>query len=348
MRVADRYQGVDATRGLAVVLMTSTHALRALRPESSPEFGQWLMRIEPIIPTLFFLVAGWGLARSRYRSGNRPGWHWKHARRALGIWLLSIAMFFSYSGPQWPEIFTSTGVLQCLGISILVGIALPTAWTAAAASIALAGLFVWLDVRGIRIDGINRGSFPLYPFLPIFLAAQAIERPMRQRSWLQPALATGGALVVLGLSAHIGFRNLWGDWGMTNTFQEYVGSVGSSMNGFALTRDLLTGAPTFLHRVSFWSILPRLVPVVVALAGLATLFLCEVADRFPPRLHPLSLLGRHALPYYVGHLIVLGALGLFLPPPLRSMPWSWLFATMFVICLGVGLFAWRESRGDNS
>lgn len=347
MKWADRYKGVDAARGLAMVLMTTTHALRVLRPDEPPEFGQWLMRIEPITPTLFFLLAGWGLARSRHRSGDRPGWRARHVRRALGIWLLSAAMFFAYSGPQWPEILTSTGVLQCLGISILLGVFLDRAWMAGLASLILSIAFVWLDARGLRIDGINQGSFPLYPFLAIFLAAQALEQPLRQRSWLQPALATGGALVVLALSAHTGFRNLWGEWGITNTFQEYVTTPGAGMNGFALARDLLSGAPRFKHMVSFWSTLPRLVPVMVSLAGLAALFLCEVADRFPQRLRPLALLGRHSLLYYVGHLAFLGALGLFLPPPLRSLPWSWLLATLLAIGLGVVLFAWRESRGDN-
>jgi peptidoglycan/LPS O-acetylase OafA/YrhL len=346
MRSEDRYQGVDAARGLAMVLMTTTHALRALHPDNPPEFAQWLMRIEPITPTLFFLLAGWGLARSRHRSGDKPGWHLRQVRRASGLWLLSAAMFFTYSGPQWPEILTSTGVLQCLGISILVGIFLRQAWMAGLASLVFSLLFLWLGAQDIQLDGINRGSFPLYPFLPIFLAAQALERSLRQRSWLQPALATGGALVVLALSAHIGFRNLWGEWGIANTFQEYVATPGAGMNGFALARDLLNGTPTFSHTVSFWSTLPRLVPVIVSLAGLATLFLCEVADRFPQRLRPLALLGRHALPYYVGHLVLLGAFGLFLPPPLHNLPWSWLFATLLAVGLGVGLFAWRESRGD--
>lgn len=343
---SERYQGVDATRGLAMALMTSTHALRALRPEVSPDFGQWLMRIEPIIPTLFFLVAGWSLARSRYRCGNTPGWTWRHIRRALGLWALSAAMFFAYAGPQWPEIATSTGVLQCLAISIIVGSLLREAWMAAAGSLVAAIAFVWLDANGIRIDGINNGSFPLMPFLPIFLAAQAIERPMRQRSWLQPVITTTGAALVLILSARIGFRNLWGDWGVTNTFQEYIRTGRSGVNGIALAFDLYKGVPVDRYQVGFWSTRPCLVPVVVSLAGLASLFLCAVADRFPDRLSPLALLGRHSLSYYVGHLIVLGGLGLLLPPPLRSLSWSWLVATLAVIGLGAGLFAWRESRGD--
>lgn len=342
---SERYQGVDATRGLAMVLMTSTHALRALRPDDSPEFGQWLMRIEPIIPTLFFMVAGWGLARSRHRAQNAPGWTLRHAKRAIGLWLLSIVLFFAYSGPQWPEIATSTGVLQCLAISILAGLCLNDAWKSAAGAIVSGAAFVWMDAHQIRIDGINNGSFPLFPFLPIFLAAQAIERPMRQRSWLQPAIATAGGVLVLALSAKLGFRNLWGDWGMTNTFQEFVRTSGSSYNGFALAKDLLAGVPPETYQVSFWSTLPRLVPVVVALSGLAALFLCAVADRFPARLRPLSLLGRHALPYYFGHLALLGILNQTLPATIRGFSWSWLLATLGAIGLGIVWSLWRESRG---
>lgn len=340
-----RYQGVDATRGLAMVLMTTTHALRALRPDVPPEFGQWLMRIEPIIPTLFFMVAGWSLARSKHRSSGSAGWGWRHGRRALGLWILSVALFFSYSGPQWPEILTSTGVLQCLAIAILVGICLNDAWKAAFGALATGGAFVWMDAHGIRVDGINNGSFPLFPFLPIFLASFAIERPMRQRSWLQPVVATAGGALILLLSAKFGFRNLWGEWGMTNTFQEYVRTPGSGYNGFALTRDLLNGVQGESYMVSFWSTLPRLVPVVVAMSGLAALFLCAVADRFPARLQVLSLIGRHSLPYYVGHLALLGALGLVLPASIRGLPWSWFVASAIAVGLGVAWSTWRESRG---
>jgi uncharacterized membrane protein len=341
-----RYQGVDASRGLAMVLMTSTHALRALHPEVSPEFGQWLLRIEPIIPTLFFMLAGWSLARSRYRTGDSGTWLWRHLKRSIGLFALSSVLFFTYAGPQWPESLTSTGVLQCLGLSILIGSLLRNAWWAAAGATLTGAAFVWLDLKGIRMDGINNGSFPLFPFLPIFLAAQAIEHPLRQRSWLQPAIATLGGAIILVLAAKIGFRNLWGDWGVTNTYQEYVRTAQSGQNGFAMVLDLLQGAPALPHTVGFWSTLPRLVPIVVALSGLAILFLCAVADRFPDRLRPLALLGRHSLSYYVGHLVVLGGLGLFLPPPLRSLSWSWLVATLSVIALGTGIFAWLESRGD--
>ncbi len=339
-----RYQGVDATRGLAMVLMTTTHAQRVLHPDRSPEFAQWLMRIEPIIPTLFFLVAGWGLARSRYRAGNTPGWSWHahHLQRSLGLWLLSALMFFVYAGPQWPEILTSTGVLQCLAISILVGSLLGNAWLAALGATALFATYVWLHSKGILIDGINQGSFPIFPFLPIFLAAQAIERPMRVRSWFQPAIATAGAILVLVLSANVGFRNLWGPWGVSNTYQEYLRTQHFGQNGLSLARDLWRGVPSQTYLVGFWSTLPRLVPAMVALSGLAALFLCAVADRFPDRLRPLALLGRHALPYYVGHLIVLGGLGFLLPHSLCSLSWSWLLATVALAGSGVGIFAWRE------
>ena len=340
-----RYQGVDATRGLAMVLMTTTHALRALRPENPPEFGQWLLRIEPIIPTLFFMVAGWSLARSKHRSQGAPGWAWRHGRRALALWLLSSVMFFTYSGPQWPEIVTSTGVLQCLGISILVGLCLSDAWKAAIGAIVSGSAFVWMDAHGIRVDGLNNGSFPLFPFLPIFLASFAIERPMRQRSWLQPAIATAGGVLVLTLAAKYGFRNLWGEWGMTNTYQEFVRTPGTGFNGFALALDLFKGVPAESYTVSFWSTLPRLVPVVVALSGLAALFLCAIADRFPERLRILSLIGRHSLPYYVGHLAFLGSLGLMVPSTIKGMGWSWLVASLAAVGLGLLWSGWRESRG---
>jgi len=343
---AGRDRGVDAARGLAMVLMTSTHALRAIQPSTTPEFGEWLMRIEPVTPMLFFVIAGWSLARSFRRGSDRGAWRRRHLLRALALWTISVAIFFVYSGPQWPELLVSNGVLGCLAVSIAVGALLGGNLVVATALLVVSvGAWLVLDRQGIRIDGIDNGTFPLLPYLPVFLGAFLSERLLRWKHWTPTVLATVGAAWVLVLSLRPGFRHLWGAWGITNTYQEYFQTAKHQYNGFALSSDLLQGLEPIPRRVGFWAPLPGLVPVAVALAGLCVQFLSAVADRFPNRLRPLALLGRHGLAYYLGHLVLLGAIGWTLPPQIDEASWTWLAATIVVACAGLGYAAWREPRG---
>jgi len=368
MIVADRDRGVDAARGLAMVLMTTTHALRICHPDppelgknllgfvpvavsdkfqrTGIEFGQWLLRIEPVTPMIFFIIAGWSLARSLRRTSDIGAWRRRHFLRALGLWALSAGLFFAYSGPQWPEILVSNGVLGCLAVSIAVCVLVGGAWIAGLALlvVSVAG-WLSLDLYGIRIDGINNGTFPLLPYLPVFLSAYLVERLLRWKPWTHEVLATTGAFWVLVLSLRPGFRHLWGDWGVTNTFQEYFQTAKHQFNGFALSTDLLQGLSPIPRRVGFWAPLPALVPVAVALAGLCVQFFSAIAERFPSRLRPLSLLGRHSLVYYVGHLALLGAIGWILPPQCDEAPWTWLAASVAVLGAGLVYAAWREPRG---
>ena len=343
---ANRERGVDAARGLAMVLMTATHALRVFHSETTPEFGQWLLRIEPVTPMLFFVIAGWSLARSHRRAPDPAAWRKRHLLRALALWAISVALFFAYSGPQWPEILVSNGVLGCLAVSIAVGALMGGDWILTAALLVLSSAaWLVLDHRGVRIDGINNGTFPLFPYLPVFLSAFLVERLLRWKPWTHEVLATFGAFWVLVLSLRPGFRHLWGDWGVTNTFQMYFQTAKHQFNGFALSTDLLQGLQPIPRRVGFWAPLPALVPVAVALAGLCILFFSAVAERFPSRLRPLSLLGRHALPYYVGHLVLLGALSWMLPPQIDQANWTWLAATAAVVGAGLAYALLREPRG---
>jgi len=342
MTAAARDRGVDAARGLAMVLMTCTHALRVLKPANAPELGQWLLRVEPVTPMLFFVIGGWALARSLRRTSNISTWRRRHLLRAVGLWALSATLFFLYSGPQWPELLVSNGVLGCFAISVAVAAVLGPLWIPATVLL-VASIAAWLvlDAHGIRIDGLNNGTFPVFPYLPVFLAAFLSESLLRRKTWPQ-VLATFGAVWVLVLSVRPGFRNLWGDWGVTNTFQEYFRTPLHEFNGLAMTRDLFHGLAALPHRVSFWAPRPGLVPVAVSLAGLSALFLSALSERFPNRLRPISLLGRHGLAYYVGHLALLGIIGWALPSEVVAASWTWLGATATVAGIGLACALWRE------
>ena len=347
MNIHRRDRGVDAARGLAMLLMTTTHALRILHPRVLPEFGEWLLRIEPITPMLFFIVGGWSLARSRRLAPDTARWRRRHLWRAASLWALSMGLFFVYSGPQWPEMLISSGVLGCFAASVALCSLVGGSWAAGTALLA-ASVAGWLLLwnHGIRIDGLDNGTFPLLPYLPVFLGSFLLERPLREKPGLHSVLATLGSAWVLLLCLRPGFREIWGAWGVTQTYQEYFRTPFHEINGFALSWDLLRGLPTMSRQVGFWYPLPSLVPAAVALAGLCVLFFSAISDRFPDRLRPLSILGRLSLPYYVGHLAFLGALGAILPAAAAHSSWAWLVGTCIAaaICLATGL--WRENRGD--
>lgn len=342
--------GIDAVRGFAMVLMTSTHALRMFRPDSLPDFAQWLFRIEPVTPAIFFLVAGWGLSRSHRRTTDVPAWRKRQWVRSGILFSISAAVFFAYSGLQWPESIVSTGVLGCLAWTIAIG-ALILPRTALAIGLLVASVVVraLFDSRGIRVDGLNSGTFALLPNLPIFLAGILGDRLLDRNKSYEAIAGTMGALVILFLSYKIGFRNLWdGDWGIERSTQEYVVTIKHSRNGFAMISDLIQGVPTRPFLARFNTPTLSLLPVLVAMAGLCGQFFSMVTDRFPHRLTALSALGRHGLVYYLAHFAVLGVIAVILPPSLSSQSWTWLVVTFTVAGLGMISMYCFDSRGARS
>lgn len=338
--------GIDAVRGLAMVMMTSTHALRMFKPATLPDFAQWLFRIEPVTPAIFFLVAGWGLSQSQRRTTDVGAWRKRQWLRSSVLFAISAAMFFVYSGPQWPESIVSTGVLGCLAWTIAIGaLILPRTSVAIGLLVASVVVRAIFDAKGIRMDGLNSGTFALLPNLPIFLAGILGDRLLDRNRTYEGVAGTIGAMVILFLSYKIGFRNIWESWGIEKSTQEYVVTVQHSRNGFAMVYDMIKDVPTKTHIARFNTPTLALLPVLIALAGLCSQFFCMVTDRFPHRLTALSALGRHGLVYYLAHFVLLGAIAAILPPALTNQTWTWLAVTFAVAGLGMTLMYRFDSRG---
>lgn len=324
--------------------MTCTHLLRTARPTEPPGLAQALMAVEPVTPALFAILAGFGLGRSaRARAdADRPRAPWvlRHLWRILLLWLLSFGIFFAWSGPQWPEMLTSTGILQCLAQGMALALLLEHPAATLGAGLASLAFGAFLETREIRIDGLNNGSFPLLPWVPLLLLGHAWGRlPSRRIANL--ALASLAAVVVAIAAIHPGLESLWGPWGMTTTHQTFVRT--GAGNGFSLAWDLIRGTPTRLSHPGFWSTRTPLVPVVLALAVLVVAA-ASLAVRAKPRwVAPLALLGRHSLVYYLGHLAALGGVFL-LPSSWRHRSWAWFVIAIAFLALGTLWARWRESR----
>jgi hypothetical protein len=334
-----RFEGTDAARAFALLLMTCTHTLRVASPSSHSDLSSWLMRLEPVTPTLFALLAGAGLAASQLR---RPSANWRahHLLRALALVALSWLLFLPYHGPQWPESLVSTGILQCLGTGIALAALLGSPVVTGIAGVAALAGWSWMDFHGIRIDGLNQGSFPVFPYVPLLLLAHSWTALSEKREGLRSLVSVGAVLVVVAIGISPGFRNVWGDWGMTSTYQVYSMSANGG-GAFGLMRDMAAGIPLSDRTMTFWHTRPQLVPLLVAMAALVIVFFRTATRHVPSDIRLLSRLGRHSLPYYLGHFVGLGALSL-LPRDLRHGRWTWAVATLLMIALGIAYSTWRE------
>lgn len=342
---ATRLFGADAARACALVLMTCTHTLRVASPHSHSDLSLWLMRLEPITPTLFALLAGAGLATSQTR---RPAANWRahHLLRGLALIALSWLIFLFYYGPQWPESLTSTGILQCLGTGIvviaLVGSPLATGLIGAAS---FAG-WALLESRGIRIDGINQGSFPIFPYLPFMLFSHSWTHLSRPHESWRGILSVTAVVVVVAMAVSPGFRVAWGEWGVAETFQQYAVSHRGS-GAWPLLQDFASGVPTDTRTMSFWHTRPELAPLMIAMASLFIVFFRTATQYIPSDTRFLSLLGRHSLTYYLAHFLGLGVLSL-LPSNIRHAAWTWLIATSTMAILGILYSLWREHHAQKA
>ena len=340
-----RSYGPDAARACALILMTCTHTLRVASPHEHSDLSQWLMRLEPITPTLFALLVGAGLASSQER---RPLANWRahHLVRGLALIAISWLMFLFYHGVQWPESLTSTGILQCLGTGIVLASLLGTPVATGIAGVVLFAFWTWMETSGIRVNGLNQGSFPAFPYVPFLLLAHSWTRLSHARESWRGMLSVSAVVVVVMMAISPGFRVAWGSWGVTHTYQTFDVSLHGS-NAWSLLQDLASGAPTGTKRMSFWHTRPWLAPLMVAMASLFIIFFRTAAQYIPSDTRYLSLLGRNSLTYYLAHFAGLGAITL-LPRDLRHANWTWFVATAIMALLGILYSLWRENRSQKA
>jgi hypothetical protein len=330
-----------------MLAMTCTHSLRIVPPGKGvmPAFGKLLMDWEPVIPTVFTLLLGYGLAVSAARSADLSEWRSRQRRRALWLWLLSSALFFVRFGPQWPELLISTGILQCLAISILaVSVVAPSGGLALGWGASLFLAWTSLEGSGLRLDGLNQGSFPVFPYLPYALLSFGAVRLLSGHPWRQ------FLSLLAGTAAAFWMRGIgWGTPGFSAgnvvlNQQTFLVTGTHLSDGFTLTRDLFLGVPGHNLTLSFWHTLPPLALFLLVACAVAAFLLSWGGDRLSALFRPLSLPGRHSLIYYAAHFAGLGAF-LLLPASLRSGPWTWLVASLTVFATASLLFfAWERFR----
>lgn len=317
-----------------MLAMTSTHAQRILAPAERPALGRFLMDWEPVIPTLFTLLLGASLAWSLEKAGDPQAWALAQRRRAFGLWLLSALLFLLHQGPQWPALLTSTGILQCLGISILAVSLFPTGGLSLGAGGVLFLAWLGLEGRGGHIDGLNQGSFPIFPYVPFALLAFGAARILSGRTLRTWGLALLGVMATLGMWSVLGWGHLGeADSGVVLNRQILFFTRPHQGEGFTLFLDLLKGVPASPRELVFWHTRPALAVFLFVSCATGAFLLGRLANSWPGPFAMLSVAGRHSLGYYVLHFLGLGA-WLLLPSSWRG-DWTWLQATASTFALGV-------------
>jgi uncharacterized membrane protein len=261
---------------------------------------------EPFIAASFLFIAGFSLvlSKARFGDGGTRKWCAKVLGRALGLYLLSVALFVPQYGVGLPDLLVSSGVLSAIALSIaLIGVALASSWpvlTLSAIGLCVLAVTAALDRGGGTVPGLNAGPGGAFPLVAFAAFGALVARAVQLRGLRSLGFVLAIALPVTGAAL------LSGEPWLTERTSHYAGASASSVLG-----SLLRGEPLGPKiAVAFWNhsaigALGLLFPLCASLwAALAAQRAIERA----PIGAPLLLLGRHALFAYVLHLGLLGAI----------------------------------------
>jgi hypothetical protein len=327
--------GLDAYRGLVVVMMVVVHARRLQEAPTSDWANDSLrlfMWLEPYIAASFLFIAGYALVLSHSRA--RAGWLRKLLVRAGMLYLLSVALFVPQFGLEWPDLVFSSGILSAIAVAIaLVGAALASRAADAALAgltVAVLGVTALLDRTGASVSGLNAGPGGAFP-LVAFTATGALLARARAHFGDRALTLSAWALVPVTLGVLLS-RAPW----LTERASYY-----SSHAGQLALVDLGSDAPK--SAVRFWNhsawgalglFLPLVASTVASLRGGTWVGRVVAFD-------PLVVLGRHALGAYVVHLGLLGVADLMGLDPKSSLG-TW--GLVLGICLGLFALAYVLDR----
>ena len=328
-----RSPAIDALRTLAVLGMMAAHTSRLIAFNSRPQWSNWVLTLEPLIPSLFLFLVGVSLTYSISKSENPKAWYTRQVKRASGLWLISALFFALEEGIRLPDVFLASGILCTIAYAIasLGALLLLPRSIGFLALVLFAGAFSFfsLDKAGTQPFLLLSGNSPLFPLLLFATAGTlwglAMQRSHRLVIWIAlPAL-----LVAIAMIRHYGWETL------------FTYPVGRSDATRILAKPITGGLE---KSVAYYNLRPllALLCLCVHLTCLGALqILSGMKDSVSRR---LFVLGRHALEVYVLHLFLLAMLVVsFGLHPLKT---AWqgnavLFGVVLVCLVWVN---WRETH----
>ncbi|TAL38503.1 MAG: DUF1624 domain-containing protein [Spirochaetes bacterium] len=226
----ERNPGLDALRGLAIILMVQQHLMAWLWSEpwvnmtaifKAHPFMMALNSTGAFSAPLFVMLAGAGSAYL-FASRTRPG----RTLAAHGLCILALGYVLNFAAPHWFTI-GSWYVLHLVGISLILagGLNRLPSWSLALLALAaLAGAVLaqtWLDsplffnrtrisdygqAGGVARLALAEGHFPILPWTAFFIAGIPAARLVMKNSFRAVALA-GFACLVAGAALALAYRH---------------------------------------------------------------------------------------------------------------------------------------------
>jgi len=208
-----RILALDRLRGLALVAMVVHHMTEWLTGDARAVLPGWSsFAVTDVAAPAFFVAAGASaslfMAARRHRGMTRPRVAAEMVRR-YGL-LVPIGLAFDWLLWRHPTMF---GVIEALGVTVVVGAALAVAvgarWLPALAVATLAtGVLAERAVSGNAgwwADEVVAGKFPAVTYLGFVLVGMAAVRTGRfaDRRWGLTAATLGAAAVALLLAAGV-------------------------------------------------------------------------------------------------------------------------------------------------
>jgi hypothetical protein len=260
-----------------------------------------LLWAEPFVSAAFVFIAGHSLVLSRARTVLRGPWLARLGRRALGLYVLSVGLFWLEYGPAAPDVWVSSGILGVIALGILgvgavlcLGRPLPWLWGLFGGVLAIE---VLLELGRRTVPGLNGGPGAIVP-LGGFAALGAIVGQIRRNGRpLGSLMVAASGLLVLAA------RHPWVTT-QVSLYLDFAGDLAVARHFHPASTRLV---PTPFWNHTAWGTVGLIGPVLMALWGLTAPAPAWVAAR---PISPVVLIGRHALGAYVGHLVVLGLISL--------------------------------------
>lgn len=296
--------GIDALRGLAIILMFITHGGRLYNGKHDDgilnQILNFFSSIEPFTSSLFLFLVGVGLFLSHQNTKLSYGqWLKKTLVKAGQLYLIGVIFFFMEYGPQFPEMLLSPNILSVIAFSI-IAVSLSLSYPILLLGTGLSIATISYMFEGAATPGINTGpggAFPLMLFTFLgYLTYQFSQTKNSLYTWL---LATGI------ISWFYPFSPLE-HWTYTypSIYDYFV--TGQTALDFFQNGGFIDG----YSKTGFWShsvisVLRLLIPLSLCL------WVCMKSNEFINSSkigQNLALLGRHALGLYILHLIIIAAL----------------------------------------
>lgn len=319
---AGRDLAFDILRALAVVGMIGSHTSRLIVTEERRAWSVGVLLLEPLIPCLFLFLVGASLVHSlhhRPTAVSRAAWWRKQAGRAFWLWLIAVGFALAENGFIRPDTLLAGGILATIAAALLLFASLlappfPFGVTLLLTSLpTLAGLFAYihLDRLGVRAFPWNAGNSPYFPlllFCGLGLLYGGIGRLLGHLAATRLLLGRG-LLFVLGLSLFL--LCLFRAEGLKPLFSKPLGRSDASRyldresrRAETLPQAVVQPGEKPQKRIAYYGIRPLLAVAIMGLAA-ASHALLSLLSPFLQRAAPLFALGRHSLPVYLFHLMVL-------------------------------------------